>query len=662
MNATELQGRTAARKVVAWSGLLVIASLVGMCFAVLKVFDAAIQPELMKRSQVIASSLSADFEHAMNIGIPIDAIGGIDSFLAKRLDAFDEVDRIALVTTGGRIVAEAKRALASPTVSERAAAIGADQSKISVTPFFHANDRIGEVRVETNLSFMRTKMNDVLLDVMVIGLVAMLLSLELVQWVVAGSVAKPFDRVLRVLREQAIGQFVQVVPESAAGILRRIARRLSDRANDLAASAGRGGRLPAVQQAYFVDIRLPLFLFSTATEIGGAFLPIYARDAGGPAWLSPDLAATAPLIAYLVSMAVVAPIGGRIIERFGPRRIFLASVPLTALALVGVGLGHSALSIAAWVGAMAFVYALATTACHTYVLRTAPAGQEAKAISSYLFVIIAGAFCGSSLGGVLADRIGAGPTFFTGALIALIAAALGASTILAVTKAHEVETGVTPTTGRKTDILFNGRFLALVLGIAVPANLGMTVFIWYLVPVVLEQAGARSADIGRVIMLYYLVPLVIGPTVARLADGRLGCVPLLISGMALSGIALSSLAFWSGFWPMVIAVAAFGFGGALCEVSQHAHAIRIAADSKNPNALETGFAALRLLERLAAIAGLLLSATFATTYGYTAVIVAVGATMILGACLVTIAETSTVLLRLFNRTRTLRPEAQSQSN
>jgi len=32
-------------------------------------------------------------------------------------------------------------------------------------------------------------------------------------------------------------------------------------------------------------------------------------------------------------------------------------------------------------------------------------------------------------------------------------------------------------------------------------NLGMSVFIWYLVPVVLEEGGARSADIGRVIML-----------------------------------------------------------------------------------------------------------------------------------------------------------------
>lgn len=628
-----------------------IASLLAMCFSVLKVFDASIQPELTKRSQLIATSLSDDFEHAMNMGIPFDAIGGVGDFIKKRLDAFDEVDRIVVADEDGHIIAEASRDLKMPTVTQRAAALGNEKGLVSVTPIFHGNSRVGEVRVTTNLGFMRAKMNDVVLDVLVVALVAMLLGFELVQWVVAGSVAKPFDRVHRILREQAVGRFEQIVPESAAGILRRIARRLTDRANDLARAAGNIRHLPAIQQAYFVDIRLPLFLFSTATEIGGAFLPIYARNAGGPAWLSPEMAATAPLIAYLVSMAIAAPFGGQIIDRFGPRRIFLVSVPLTALASIGVGLGHSALSIAAWMGGMAFVYALATTACYTYVVRTTPAGQNAKAMSSYLFVIIAGAFCGSALGGVLADRIGAGNTFFVGGFIALVAGMLGATTIIASPAALSTPEGEEASASPSRSILFNPRFLALIFGIAVPANLGMSVFIWYIVPVVLEQLGARSADVGRVIMLYYLVPLIIGPMAARLADGRVGCVPLLITGMGISGIAVTSLVFWSGFWPMVAAVAAFGFGGALCEVSTHVHAGHIAAASKNPASLQAGIGALRLVERLAAIVGLLASAWLAKTYGYTAAIGAVGASMLLGTVLVLLAESASLVARVFAKER-----------
>jgi len=644
----EQQGRIASRNVAFWTGAVVIASLVTMCLAIVEVFDASIEPELAKRSQLVASYLSNDLEHALNLGIPLDAIGGVESVITSRMSPFEEIDHIAIVAENGRTIAEATRSLSTPTMTERAAALGLHDGLVNVTPIYRGNARVGEVSVTTNLGLMRAKMHDVVLDVMVVALVAVLLGFELVQWVVAGAVAKPYDRVHRVLIEQAAGRFQRIVPETSAGILRRIARRLTDRAIDLAGAAGKQARLPAVQQAYFVDIRLPLFLFSTATEIGGAFLPIYARDAGAPDWLSPEMAATAPLIMYLASMAIVAPIGGRIVERIGPRRIFLSVVPLTALTCVGIAFGQSTLSIAAWVGAMAFLYALAMIACHTYVIRTTPSGQDAKAMSAYIFVSIAGAFCGSALGGVLADRIGAGPTFLFGALVALLAGALGATTIIRSTKpqAAPAQTPEAAPRNRKAAILLNGRFLALVLGIAVPANLGMSVFIWYLVPVVLEQFGARSADIGRVIMLYYLIPLLIGPAAARLADGRLGCVPLLIAGMGMSGAALTALAYAPGFWPMVAAVAVFGFGGALCEVSQHAHAIRIAVASGNPAALQTGFAALRLLERVAAIGGLLLGASLATTYGYSVAIGAVGAAMLAGTALVFLAEATHAVLKL----------------
>ncbi|MBD9527072.1 hypothetical protein [Paracoccus sp. PAR01] len=54
-------------------------------------------------------------------------------------------------------------------------------------------------------------------------------------------------------------------------------------------------------------------------------------------------------------------------------------------------------------------------------------------MSSYLFAIIFGAFCGSALGGVLADRIGAGLTFFFGAFVAILAAVLEANTIVGAT-------------------------------------------------------------------------------------------------------------------------------------------------------------------------------------------------------------------------------------
>src|SRR3546814_10882585 len=93
------------------------------------------------------------------------------------------------------------------------------------------------------------------------------------------------------------------------GALARAAARLNDHAEDL---AERLGALPAELRARAIgmmqatvaerrplrlrlsdinDVRLPLFFFSVSTEIAAAFLPLYARAASRPEWLSPEIAA-----------------------------------------------------------------------------------------------------------------------------------------------------------------------------------------------------------------------------------------------------------------------------------------------------------------------------------------------------------------------------------
>src|SRR3546814_6860193 len=59
------------------------------------------------------------------------------------------------------------------------------------------------------------------------------------------------------------------------------------------------------------DVRLPLFFFSVSTEIAAAFLPLYARAASRPEWLSPEIAAAAPLVLYLLAVAALSPFAGR---------------------------------------------------------------------------------------------------------------------------------------------------------------------------------------------------------------------------------------------------------------------------------------------------------------------------------------------------------------
>jgi predicted MFS family arabinose efflux permease/HAMP domain-containing protein len=633
-------GRIAAKRVVVWAALTLVVSILVTLYAAIQLFEQAFAPELDKRSQLIGVTVREEIERALDYGVPIASIAGIDTYLAGILDDFEEVEQVTLLSVSGEVTASARRQSNVVEAKERMQAVDLDEPTGISLPILSRNTLVGELRLETDSRFVSTRLRNVALDILVVGLVSVLLTFELIIWVTASAVGKPLDRIFSLLREQAAGNFTHRIPAADAGELRRIARRLSDRAIDLAERAGKHVQLPALPQAYFVDIRLPLFIFSTATEISGAFLPLYSRDAGGPDWLSPNLAAIAPLVAYLVAIALVAPFSSIILQRIDPRRLFLLSIPLTAIAMIGVGLGNSAVLIAIWHGAMALVYALATIACQEYALRTASRGEDAQAIGSFLFVVLGGAFCGTALGGVLANRIGEAQTFFVGATLVLFAGLVGAKAI-APKIAERFRQQVADSRESESSpigILLNARLVALMLGVSIPVNVGMAVFIWYLTPVALSADGVNVADIGRVVMLYYLMQVLAGPTVAKLADGRIGNLPLLVGGITIAGLALSSLMLWSGFWPFAIVVSLFGLGHAMCDATQYAQAIRIAEKDPRPGAVQVALSGLRLVARLSAIVGLAASVFMVDDIGYDSTIAAVGMMMLAGAVLIVIVQ------------------------
>lgn len=641
-------GRVAARRVILWVGLVVVISLFVMMFGTLRIFDSAVQPEMENRSRLIGATVRERFERALQLGIPIGSVAGAERYFEDVLADFKDVQSITLLSNTGEMLVTT-RSIDAPreTFASRVANVGTEEHPGFSLPILSRNTLVGELQIEFDPGFVRTRLQDVLLDVFVVALVSILLAFELVIFVVAGALAKPLDRIFSLLRTQTKGVFSHVIRAGDAGNLRRVARRISDRAIDLSERSPTGVRLARMPQAYFVDVRLALFVFSLATEISGAFLPIYARDAGGPDWMSGDLAATAPLIAYLVAMAAVAPFGSWITRLVSPRKLFLLCIPLTAAAMVGVGFGLSALWIAFWHGAMALVYAAATIACQEYAIRTAPRGEDAQAIGSYLFVIMGGAFCGTAFGGVLADRIGPNETFFFGAALVILSGILGAFTISDKIAARSEPNSDHQNTSRFSGlaVLRNIRYIAVILCVGATMNIGMSVFIWYLTPMILEAEGARIADIGRTMMLFYIAPVLVGPLVARLADGRVGYAPMLTGGVLISGIALSSLAIWSGFWPMVAVVTAFGIGFAMCDATQYAQAIRIAETSGVPGARNAGLGALRLGNRLTAIAGLGASAYLVEQFDYITLATAIGALMIAGALILILVEIGQALLR-----------------
>lgn len=139
-------------------------------------------------------------------------------------------------------------------------------------------------------------------------------------------------------------------------------------------------------------------------------------------------------------------------------------------------------------------------------------------------------------------------------------------------------------------------------------------------------------------MLYYLMQVLAGPIVAQLADGRVGNLPLLIGGITISGLALSSLMLWSGFWPIAIVVTLFGLGHTMCDATQYSQAIRIAESDPRPGTIQIALSGLRLIERLAAIAGLAASVFLVDNIGYDTTIAWIGMMMLTGAVIMVLVQ------------------------
>ena len=399
---------------------VVAASVLAVGSAAISAFDRAVEPELGNRTRLIGTIFRAEIQRALELGIPLDAVAGLDRYLNATLEQFAEVDRVTIANAAGRPVATAERPAAPSLMAQ--AGLGdviAVRRTAFELPILHGNRLVGQIIIEISPQFVQTRLREVFLDVLVLGLIAILVALELALAVTITSVGKPLERVFRLLEEQRAGDFRHRIRPGGLAGLGRTAARLNDHAEDLAARlpalparsreiiSDRLRAIPAriptgrplrLRLSDVSDIRLALFLFSVSTEIAAAFLPLYARAAARPDWLGPEIAAAAPLVLYLAALAALSPFGGVLTRRFGARRLFLASVPPTMLALVGMGLSATLVEITIWRGVMAVFYATATIACQDYAIRAVAGQASARPASDFISVVYGGWFCGSALG------------------------------------------------------------------------------------------------------------------------------------------------------------------------------------------------------------------------------------------------------------------------
>lgn len=662
--------RSIARRLVPWAALLIVLSSVVLGAIAIRIFDDAVGPELTKRTQLIGSMVRSSIQLALDSGIPLENLTGVDAYLREVLGTFDEIESIVVLTTDKTVVSEIRRSGASIGASQPGGASGmildvrGYDLELYALPILDGNRLAGHIVVSIDRQYIATQFRNIFLDIGVVIIVAILFAFEIMLSIVSRSFIKPLDRLMDLVRRQASGDFSLRIREGVAGgLVGRISERFSDHAADMnaryrhlrenaAVSGPEAGSLDGVKQRYglkgqdlaalswrnVVDMRLPLFLFVVAEEFSKPFLPLYIKARlGADIRIGEEILISLPLLAYLLSMALLSPFARTLIHRVGSRRLFLVALVPVVVSQIGLGLSDTLWEIVLWRGVVGAAFAPAMIACQDYALGSVDGREPGRAMGGFIAVVIGGTFCGTAIGGILADRIGQSNTFMAGAVIIAVAGLIALRML-----GHDTPGSKRPgpsSVWRDIRRPFHSRrIMALLLGVTIPANALIAAFLWYLVPLLMGGLDVSASDTGRVMMLYYLCIILLGPAVAARAASPKLTQSFLLLGGGLSGGALLAVADAISFWHVAYAVLACGIAHSLLRAPSMALSLRIAEQEFDDSAKQALPGAVQMVERLGSMAGLLAVAYLAGRFGFKMAITATGAVVLAGVLMFAIIE------------------------
>ena len=655
--------------------LVLVPPMVIASFRALDRFEQGMSPEMDRKAAAIGRDLVAQVDRAVAYGIPIDKLVGVDEFFAKLLSANPEIRYLGVTSADGEILflsgavsdqlAERYRdlALTKEDIAGRKSDIGVFVDL--ALPVRGRDALVGQVHVGFDRGYIASQLFSILYDIAVVLGTSLVVAFEILLFVVVFNVSGPMKLIAEVVNQARRGDFTRVPGITSAdevghfvhafnGAMRQVDsayrglmayieevrsghfdRNVAERVGEIADRVRflfrfhPSGSPQVLREKLSSDVRLPLFLFIFAEELSRSFMPLYAQALpariGG---LAPEVMIALPIAVFMVGIAIGSLWAGAVTERLGSRKVFLFGLFPAVLGCVMSGLSQGVIELSLWRGIAGLGYALVTVACQSYIAKTTVDSNRATGLGSYVGAVLTAAICGTAAGGVLADRIGYGPTFFVSSGLILLSGWLLGQFLATADASQPVADGENERNPHLLRIFTNWRFSMLVLFAAIPAKMALTGYFFFLVPLTLWDSGHSLPEMARIMVLYPIVMLAVSSLSARLADQmgwRIGQVALggLIGG---AGI-LSALAF-DGTLPLIIGIVCLGISHGMSASPQLAVIPDICWIECHRHGRTQVLALLRTLERFGSVIGPLLAAAFLPLWGGTGAIVGLGAVVL----------------------------------
>lgn len=643
-----------AKKLTPLAAVLVTLAVVVLGSLSIDYIGKSITPEIVNRTKLIGEIVNTNIQRAVRAGIPLDKIVGADRYLATLLRDFEEVCYIRIV--GDQPIVEVgtkEKSSFSPTQ------LLEDELFYSIT---HADQVIGKIIIDVDSTFIAQQFHEVNMDLIVVIMVAIMITFESMVVMIGRTITAPIQRLHTLASMQALGDFSKYAIARSKDCFDQILEVLSGRARELHELMSRAitslpkssldpanaTNLEHIKARFHLisakpklltfsnlnDIRWPLFLFIAADELPLSFFPLFTRAAENPwDWLDQGIVISLPLIGYLLAIFTSSPVARLLTSVVGHRKLLFLAMAPAVVTHIGLFFSTTVPEIVLFRTLSGFGYAIATLTYQDYVLDMIPKEHRTKSIGNFTAVLVGGIFCGTAIGGILADRLGQPAVFLISALLVVVACVL----ILLFIPAQDKTLGTT----RKIEVkpsailkaLSDKHFSSFVLGIAIPCNIIMQAFIAFIVALYMNELGASTAETGRTLMGYFLMIYFIGPISTKLSDTRVNPAIVTMIGAALAGTSLLVAGLVATKQALLLAVLGAGFGHGLVRSHQLSVVMHIAESSLVRLGLNVVLGTLRTLERGGSILGLLAVAWLYGLVGYQGAISLIGLLSLLGVVL-----------------------------
>lgn len=577
------------------AAITICIALIGMAQSARVSIDAHLLPVLERKTEAVAFSLKDRLLNALDLGIAFENIEGAEEYFEDVLHNNREMAFIALSGPDGMLfhvagapdnqISEAlgksrpRNNLAQSDASWRDP-LGEDAAgnhQILSVPLMQNQHQIGILHLGVQRGHLESQLAGTQLSLFVLLVVAVVIAIETMRFVLTPRIQ------------------MSAAPTGTPDVR--------------SASVSRSAAIQPI-----LPIRLITFLFMFGEQLSRPFLPVFAGKLL-PTDSSDSIAAIlagVPVSVFMLTVALSIPYLTGWTRRVGLRRSFLGGAFVAAIGLIGAAFCISIWDLVLWRAVTALGYALMYLACQNFILENTVDSVRPQGLAIFIGAIMVAELCAPGIGGMLADHMGERAVFSLGAVVMLLAAALGAAVFRNTACPAGKSAGIL---GIGMALMRNLRFAILILTAAIPAKFALTAFMFYIVPVSLSSFEANYGEIGRVAMLYALPSLLAVAFISRVAK-RLQVDGLLVAlGGIIAGAGFIPMLFWPGPVTVAIGVLALGAGHALSISSQLSLVALVCEREIVLHGASGVFGFFRFVERLGAALGPLAAGILTAFFG-----------------------------------------------